>query len=224
MNCCINSSTQIIYLQRKGNNKRRKNQNVQIKYENKLKLLKAKTNNVSISDFNPFSDNDDKHFVNGSRHYDYGTNLTYTNTTKADKEKQPSKWKILHNFNPPSSTTDLHIPTDGFFCDSPSKFQLFCVVVKFRAFILTSLTFFLDNEYAHFIVQRVNHNVSDSLFEINAMMAMCDLEIQLMNVNGYGDVCELDNDSKKCCRPWSLPNYVALLSNKTSCFDIDVSF
>lgn len=55
-------------------------------------------------------------------------------------------------------------------------------------------------------------------------MAMCDLEIQLTNVDGYGDVCELDIDSRKCCRPWSLPNYVALLSNKSSCFDIDVGF
>lgn len=80
-----------------------------------------------------------------------------------------------------------------------------------------------DNEYAHFIVKRVNHNLTESLFEINALMAICDLEIQMLNVNGYGELCQLDIDTKKCCRPWSLPNYIALLSNKTSCFDIDVS-
>lgn len=89
-----------------------------------MKIIKAQMDNVTISDFNPFSDNDNQQLVNGSRHWEYGTNSTYTNVTKAFKEKQASKnqWKILRNINPPSSTTDLHIPTDGFFCDSPSKF------------------------------------------------------------------------------------------------------
>lgn len=78
-------------------------------------------------------------------------------------------------------------------------------------------------EYGHFVLARVNRTLNDSLFELNVLMAMCDLETKLTQVHYYRDLCQVEIGSKRCCRPWSIPNYVALLSNRSSCFDIEVS-
>lgn len=78
-------------------------------------------------------------------------------------------------------------------------------------------------EYGHFVLERVNQTLNESLFEVNSLIAMCDLELKLTQVHYYRDLCQLEIGSKRCCRPWSIPNYVALLSNRSSCFDIEVS-
>lgn len=83
---------------------------------------------------------------------------------------------------------------------------------------------FLDIEYAHFVVKRVNHNLTESLFEINALLAMCDLEFQLEQFHEYEKLCEREMTTQNCCRQWSLPNYIALLANKSSCYEIEVIF
>lgn len=126
--------------QRKGGgkpkqNQRRKQNRLQINYKNKLKLIKAKTNNETLVDFNPFNDiaYQPKAASNSSGHHDhwdYGKNMTYANVFAKNKDKEATKdqWKILRNINPPSSTTDFHIPTDGFFCDSPSKSTHDCLL------------------------------------------------------------------------------------------------
>lgn len=124
-------------MQRKG---QRKKNRPQIQYKNKLKLIKATAKNKTANiDFNIFDDNDNRATLNGSRHehWDYGKNLTYTNVTKNNKQKQATKdqWKILREFNPPSSTTDIHIPTDGFFCDSPSNCSFQLAFKKLLAYI-----------------------------------------------------------------------------------------
>jgi hypothetical protein len=80
----------------------------------------------------------------------------------------------------------------------------------------------LDKEYMHFVIKRINQ-LNESLFEINALLDMCDLEQKIIETNDYDDLCQKELNSNSCCRPWSLPNYVALLSNKTSCFEINVS-
>lgn len=82
--------------------------------------------------------------------------------------------------------------------------------------------YFLDKEYIHFVVKRVRWNVNESMFDANALLSMCELERKLVETDGYDELCQKEISSINCCRPWSLPNYVALLSNKTSCFDINV--
>lgn len=77
-----------------------------------------------------------------------------------------------------------------------------------------------DNGYSHFVMERINHNLSESLFEINGLLAMCDLEQHLIATDHYGEFCVREVMTNECCRPWSIPNYVALLTNKTHCFDI----
>lgn len=50
---------------------------------------------------------------------------------------------------------------------------------------------------------------------------MCDLEFQITQTAGYDEMCENQVGYDTCCRPWSLPNYVALLANRKSCFDLE---
>lgn len=77
----------------------------------------------------------------------------------------------------------------------------------------------------HFVVQRIRWNLNESMFDTNVLYSMCELEQRIADTEGYADICQRDVSSESsCCRPWSLPNYVALLSNKTSCFDINVSY
>lgn len=71
------------------------------------------------------------------------------------------------------------------------------------------------------VMQRVEHNLTESLFEINGLLAMCDLELKITQLPGYRKLCETQpSSSADCCTPWSLPNYVALIANQTSCFDL----
>lgn len=83
---------------------------------------------------------------------------------------------------------------------------------------------FLDKEYIHFVIKRVNWMLNESMLEVNTLLAMCELEQALVETDHYYSLCQKELTTSNCCRPWSLPNYVSLLSNKTSCFDITVSY
>lgn len=73
------------------------------------------------------------------------------------------------------------------------------------------------------MIKRVNWMLNESMLEVNTLLAMCELEQALVETNHYYGLCQKELTTSNCCRPWSLPNYVSLLSNKTSCFDITVS-
>lgn len=110
---------------------------------------------------------------------------------------------------------------DSYFCDTPSK-------IRYSISILDIFSFFFEfllkgREYSHFVLERIGE-MNSSLFDFEAIYAMCDLEIRLTNVKGYDQLCQVKLVSKTCCRPWSIPNYFALLSNRSSCVDIEVSF
>lgn len=68
----------------------------------------------------------------------------------------------------------------------------------------------------------VESDKTDSLFKLDNLLSICEIEKKLKIIPQYYDMCQTENDSKKCCRPWTIPNYIALLSNKTSCFEIQV--
>lgn len=70
------------------------------------------------------------------------------------------------------------------------------------------------------VIERSNGN--KSLLELDAIREMCELEIKLTSIGSYKSFCQLKAHSKECCRPWSMPNYIALLSNKTNCSEIQV--
>lgn len=78
----------------------------------------------------------------------------------------------------------------------------------------------LDPEYTHMALLRTDGNTS--LLEIDAVRAMCNLESKLTGVPSYKGFCQQKFYVKECCRPWSIPNYIAMLSNKTACHEIEV--
>ena len=49
---------------------------------------------------------------------------------------------------------------------------------------------------------------------------MCDVDTAVREYPAFRDVCVRKTHSRDCCRSWSLPNYVALLSNRSSCHNI----
>lgn len=72
-------------------------------------------------------------------------------------------------------------------------------------------------------------NDGSSLLTVENLQSMCILQQQLIDIGGniYVSLCEHRDArslSTDCCQPWSLPNYIALLTNNTSCMDITVRF
>ncbi|XP_035783888.1 protein dispatched-like [Anopheles albimanus] len=132
--------------------------------------------------------------------WEYGYNRTYyaEETAKKTMTGKRDNWNTLRKLRPPPEPIEMHIPSDGFFCESPNK------------------------EYAHLVVQRINYNLNETLFELNAFLALCELEQLIVGVQHYEDICQRELASAdSCCRPWSIVNYVTFLSNKTSCFDLN---
>lgn len=137
--------------------------------------------------------------VNRSEHFEYGRNTTSIDEDYHREKVQSKKstWNIIKQARfPPNGNAGPHV--EGYFCDSPSK------------------------DYSHFVVERIGPNDTDSLFDLNSLLAMCQLQNQIIAIPSYGGFCQREELTDSCCRPWSLPNYAALLANKTSCFDLNV--
>lgn len=128
----------------------------------------------------------------------YGRNMTFVDEDDQRDiiHAKKNKWSALLNGN---ISEKIRLPIEGYFCDSPAK------------------------EYGHFVVERIGPNSTDSLFDLNGLLAMCQLQDQITRVQDYGEYCERELISNNCCRPWSLANYAALLANKSSCFDLTVN-
>ncbi|XP_055384764.1 protein dispatched [Condylostylus longicornis] len=151
---------------------------------------------IHFKDYETIDDNFDTRLKNKSYEFGYNRSSIDEDEKQNMVQSKISKWNLFKHQQPPALYTDMPTLTDGFFCGSPTI------------------------GYAHFVVKRIGPNSTDSIFEINSLLAMCQLEEQIQSVEGYEDFCEKDNFSDQCCRPWSISNYVALLSNKSSCFDI----
>lgn len=80
-----------------------------------------------------------------------------------------------------------------------------------------------DKEYSHFAIQRTSSNRNETLLNLKSLLAICELEQRISAIELYDGICLKEMNSNNCCRMWSIPNYIALLSNKTSCYEIDVS-
>lgn len=68
-------------------------------------------------------------------------------------------------------------------------------------------------------MQRVDRK---SMFDQESLLAMCDVEKQMTYSKGYASRCEKNAylSAEPCCRIWSATNYVTLLTNLPSCYDI----
>lgn len=80
---------------------------------------------------------------------------------------------------------------------------------------------FLDENYAHIVLES---SKGSDLFTLESLLILCRLEYELIQAKHYKELCtQTVKKPKKCCRPWSLANYIAQLHNRTSCLAIIVS-
>ncbi|KAG5669714.1 hypothetical protein PVAND_000009 [Polypedilum vanderplanki] len=187
--------------------KHRKNkarhQKKKLKFDEKMKKLKDYATNKSyntdiVYNLDDNENGNDTLTESHHTHWDYGTNKSYDEERENKiKEEKKKKWKGFLNLDPPPLTSTDFQSTNGYFCESPNK------------------------EYIHFVIKRTQWNINESMFDTNSLLSMCELEQKLVDTEGYINLCQKEISSSACCKPWSLPNYVALLSNKTSCFDIN---
>nr|CAI5854228.1 unnamed protein product [Callosobruchus analis] len=125
----------------------------------------------------------------------------YGNITTV-QDKNTSKWVDIERWKSISKLEQLGTAngppiTDYLFCGSP------------------------DERYAHMVV--ISSSDSD-LFTLQNLRDMCDIEFTLKNIYSYEDLCiQNTHYNRRCCMPWSLPNYVAILNKKDSCWNITVS-
>lgn len=62
----------------------------------------------------------------------------------------------------------------------------------------------------------------ETLLTLHHLKAICQLDERLRALPEFQPICETWSPGR-CCPSWSLPNYVALLFNRTSCHHITVS-
>lgn len=73
-----------------------------------------------------------------------------------------------------------------------------------------------DLRYARLVFSTTT---GDSLFKVKHIKAMCRFEQkQISREQSFTNSCV--TSGRKCCRSWSLGNYIAFLRNKTNCFDL----
>ena len=186
-----------------GKAKDKKKNNDNYAFEKKIHNIQRMNKNGEVIVYEEFDGADDSSRFD-HRTWEYGRNKSYVSDeiSNKTKEKKTPDWKKLRSSDPPRKP-EINMVSDGYFCESP------------------------DKEYAHFVIKRINYNLKNSLFELNAILAMCDLERHILLTEGYQEICQKELTSDNCCRPWSIPNYIAAISNKTSCFDLtdeDVQF
>ncbi|XP_073987713.1 RND transporter family member dispatched isoform X1 [Rhodnius prolixus] len=58
------------------------------------------------------------------------------------------------------------------------------------------------------------------LFAVSSLLTMCRLESLITTPDLYKSICATTSVDQKLCKPWSLPNYITMISNKTTCLDI----
>ncbi|XP_013177872.1 PREDICTED: protein dispatched [Papilio xuthus] len=76
------------------------------------------------------------------------------------------------------------------------------------------------SDYSHLVV---SNSENSSLLEFENVQKLCKLQSLLVQVGGkeYYKLCQRSvRDEELCCPVWSVPNYIALMSGKTSCENI----
>lgn len=73
-----------------------------------------------------------------------------------------------------------------------------------------------ERDYARVVFQSVNGN---NLFTAESLRSICKIDEKLRHLPEFENLC-VRTPQRTCCRSWSLPNYVALLCNLSSCHEI----
>lgn len=88
--------------------------------------------------------------------------------------------------------------------------------------IIISIEFckFSDSKYAHIVLTA---GIEVNLFSWEHLKTLCKFEHYIMNSKLVEDLCISNNQMPgQCCRPWSIPNYIAAFFDKHSCLSITV--
>ena len=112
---------------RKGKKKTEK-----LKLDKKIKILKNfssnnKSFNIDIAYKAAFEEVNET--AVGHEHWDYGKNMTYDEEKENKRKKmKQDKWNVFIKVDPPPITSTDYQSSDGYFCESPSKYIVIFIV------------------------------------------------------------------------------------------------
>ncbi|KAJ8665715.1 hypothetical protein QAD02_007377 [Eretmocerus hayati] len=90
---------------------------------------------------------------------------------------------------------------------------------------LSRSEFFCNNptsQYARVVVS--SETIGKKLWSIEGVAALCNLDSLLRSGSRFTGLCQRQlTHGNRCCRTWSLANYIVFLANRTSCLDITES-
>lgn len=116
---------------------------------------------------------------------------------ETSRKSEKNNWVTLQNLinhKSPEQHNKNRIAKEGYFCGQP------------------------DHDYAHAVLKS---DMDADLFTMESLSVLCRLEYELVQAQYYKDLClHPFKRPKKCCKPWSLSNYIAQLHNRTSCLAI----
>ncbi|CAK9826246.1 Protein dispatched homolog 1 [Anthophora retusa] len=89
-----------------------------------------------------------------------------------------------------------HVDNEHFFCNLPSS------------------------AYARVVIGR--NSKDTNLWSMEGVLAQCYIDAEIRSNSHFSSLCQIEhnNAEQKCCRSWSPANYVALLSNRSSCLGV----
>lgn len=138
-----------------------------------------------------------------------GKKQTMLNNTdyKEASDKEKDAWKELlelkdrHNTDIEDEKTQDHLDSDNFFCNLPTS------------------------SYARVVIAVDSEEKNLNLWSMEGVLAQCHIDGVLRGNVHFPSLCQtqIKHDgvaSHKCCRSWSPANYVALLSNRSSCLGV----
>lgn len=129
-------------------------------------------------------------------HWGYGRNLTYEDGDDTRYRHMRNQWVALKHLDKHFVRNEHSLGEDDYFCGAPIP------------------------DYAHLVVKAENES---SLMTFENILNMCKLQNKLVDLgeNTYQNLCQRKiSQEENCCQPWSLPNYIAVMTNKSSCMDI----
>lgn len=134
------------------------------------------------------------------------TDSIETNNEEKDTWKELLNLKDKHNANIEDEKTRDHLDNDNFFCNLPTSAYSRVVI-------------------ASDVKNSEGKNLN--LWSMEGVLAQCHIDDVLRGNVHFPSLCEevRRNGAKnhKCCRSWSPANYVALLSNRSSCLGVTES-
>lgn len=134
------------------------------------------------------------------------TALNDTEYTEANEERKDTWEELLelkekHNANIEDDKIQDHLDCDNFFCNLPTS------------------------SYARLVITGNSDEKNFDLWSMEGVLAQCHIDGVLRENVHFRSLCQTQVNRNgvvdhKCCRSWSPANYVALLSNRSSCLGV----